>query len=192
MRRQVPSLAVQAAHGPGRPSGGHRGGDGARIGVHNRTSSLRRKIPIAVVKCTFGNEGRLKCQTSGGLSGANLKHRARDAMEKADLRTAWLRAEMRASGPPSLRRGIARCFGPWVLRDPWRSARPRTFPGERSFQMMARPGPCRARAERRRRAQKTGAMNRVCTPYPSPERGGSGAKAPGVGLSRDTPPPGSP
>ena len=35
--------------------------------------------PIAVVRCTFGNEGRLKCKTTGGDAEQTYKHRARSA-----------------------------------------------------------------------------------------------------------------
>ena len=42
--------------------------------------------PAAVDRFAFGNEGSLKRHVHRGRSGANLKHRARDATEKADLR----------------------------------------------------------------------------------------------------------
>ena len=42
------------------------------------------------------------------------------------------------AGHTLMRRDIARCFGPWVLRDPWRSARPRTFRGTRKTSRLRR------------------------------------------------------
>ena len=86
----------------------------------------------------------------------------RNARKRATITTPRHREMFRPVGP----------LGPPAFRAP--------SLGERSFKATAFPAP-----------QKIGVMLRVRS-YPSPARGGSSAKAPGVGLSRNTPPPGSP
>ena len=68
-----------------------------------------------------------------GRRGANLKHRARDALGLADLR------QFRTS--TSL--DIARCRGPWVRWTLWRPARPRYFSSATRLELEMRLTPGR-------------------------------------------------
>ena len=72
MRRQITLPAVQAAQVPAAQQAVTGAGRRAHWGFTSENSSLRRQSPIAVVKRAFVTKGRLKCQTTGGLSGANL------------------------------------------------------------------------------------------------------------------------
>jgi hypothetical protein len=89
---RCPRPAVQAASSrrANRASPGPRDG-----GTGNRSQICRtRPGPIAVDRRpanSRGEAGRLKREIHRGRSGANLKHRARDAMETADLRQYGLR-----------------------------------------------------------------------------------------------------
>jgi hypothetical protein len=85
---------------------------------------------------TTRQRGRDERTTTWDVSGANLKHRARDAGELADLR-------FRHFDKPRCREA-SRCVGPARTR---RSARPRSFRGRRKADWnTACPGPQRIRA----------------------------------------------
>jgi hypothetical protein len=128
--------------GPGRPTGVHGGQACARNGLPNWSSSLRRQSTIAVGKRTFGNEGRLTCQASEDLSGANLKHRARDATEKAESRKIPTRQAAMSRGVEA--RGSSGTRGV-----------PRTLVGQRALSRRSSQKRRRNRLECRRPAAGT-------------------------------------
>ena len=82
--------------------------------------------PRQAARCRRGSQRWLANSDHRGTCGANLKHRARDAGEKADLR----KTKYRDAGPGRGRHLLRAREGPEPVGplDPRRPARPRTFP----------------------------------------------------------------
>ncbi len=82
--------------------------------------------PRQAARCRRGSQRWLENSDHRGTCGANLKHRARDAGEKADLR----KTTYRDAGPGRGRHLLRTREGPEPVGpvDPRRPARPRTFP----------------------------------------------------------------